>query len=245
MKKLFLPIVLLFVWTQSAQATECQPYIGETLVFNVGWEFVNAGTATMTTTRMGKNGYRLHTLAKTNAFFDLFKKVRDTIVSEGVCLNGQMQSTKFDLNQHENRYKANKSTTFRWQENKVDYTQNNLTTTYDVPAGHLNVFDAFTKVRTLDLKPGVEIHIPVFDARKTYDVIIHVSDKTEHIRAPSGELVECLIVEPKLKTAGVFSSQGKIKIWMTNDQQHVPLKMTAKIKIGRIVARLVGYTPAS
>lgn len=245
MKKIFVPFVLALLWLPGAHATECQPYIGETLTFSIGWEFVNAGTATMTTTRQGDNGYRLHTLAKTNAFFDMFKKVRDTIVSEGVCNNGQMQSTRFDLNQHENRYKANKSTTFRWQQNKVDFTQNDQTTTYDVSAGHLNVFDAFTKVRTLDLKPGMEIQIPVFDARKTYEVIVHVSDKKEHIRAPSGELVECLIVEPKLKTAGVFSSKGQIKIWMTNDQQHVPLKMTAKIKIGRIIARLIGYTPAS
>lgn len=245
MKKIFLPFVLALFWLPAAHAAECQPYVGETLVFDVGWEFVNAGTATMTTTRQGENGYRLHTLAKTNAFFDIFKKVRDTIISEGVCVNGQMQSTKFDLNQYENRYKANKSTAFRWQENKVDFTQNDKTDTYDVPAGHLNVFDAFTKVRTLDLKPGMEIHIPVFDARKTYEVIVHVSEKTERLRAPSGKLVECLIVEPILKTAGVFSSQGKIKIWMTNDRQHVPLKLTAKIKIGRIVGRLVGYTPAS
>lgn len=244
MKKIFLFPLLLFLALPSAQAATCQPYIGEQLVFSVGWEFVNAGTATMTTSAQGKDGYRIHTLAKTNNFFDMFKKVRDTIVSEGICIDGQMQSTRFDLDQHENRYKANKSTLFRWQENKVDFTQNKQTDTYDVAAGHLNVFDAFTKVRTLDLKPGTEIRIPVFDSRKTYEVIVHVSDKKELIRAPSGELVECLIVEPKLETEGVFSSKGQIKIWMSNDSRRIPLKMTAKIAIGRIVARLTGYTPA-
>jgi hypothetical protein len=65
------------------------------------------------------------------------------------------------------------------------------------------------------------------------------------LKMPSGKRVECLIIEPELKTAGVFSSKGKIKIWMTNDSRHIPLKMSAKIKIGRIIARLTGYSGGS
>jgi hypothetical protein len=245
MKKYFLALLLLMAATPVYAASSCLPYIGETLHFSVGWEFVNAGTATLTYSSMGENGYRAHTLAKTNKFLDIFKKVRDTIVSEGVCLDGKIQSTRFDLNQHENRYKSNKKTEFLWKENRVKYTHNNNTTFYDVPAGHLNVMDAFTRVRMLDLKPGAEIHVPVFDQKKTYHVVVNVSKKKAVLKMPSGEKVECLIIEPKLKTAGVFSSKGKIKIWMTNDSRHIPLKMTAKIKIGRIMARLTGYVPAS
>ncbi len=245
MKKYFLLLLLLVAATPVHAASSCIPYIGETLHFSVGWEFVNAGSATLTYSSMGENGYRAHTFAKTNKFLDMFKKVRDTIISEGVCLDGKMQSTRFDLNQYENRYKANKETEFLWKENRVKYTHNNHTTFYDVPAGHLNVMDAFTHVRTLDLKPGAVIHVPVFDQKKTYHVVVNVSKNTTMLKMPSGERVECLIIEPELKTAGVFSSKGKIKIWMTNDSRHIPLKMTAKIKIGRIIARLTGYVPAS
>jgi len=245
MKKYILTLLLLMIATPAHAAPSCIPYMGETLHFSVGWEFVNAGSATLSYSPISENGYRVHTLAKTNKFFDMFKKVRDTIVSEGLCLNDKMQSTRFDLDQHENRYNSNKKTEFLWKENKVKYTQNNHTDTYDVPAGHLNVIDAFTYVRTLDLKPGDKIHVPVFDQRKTYDIVIYVSKKKQVLKMPSGEKVECLIVEPKLKTAGVFSSKGTIKVWMTNDSRHVPLKMTAKIKIGRIIARLTGYTPGS
>ena len=245
MKKYFLALLLLMAATPVYAASSCLPYIGETLHFSVGWEFVNAGSATLTYSSMGENGYRVHTFAKTNKFLDIFKKVRDTIVSEGVCLDGKIQSTRFDLNQHENRYKSNKKTEFLWKENRVKYTHNNNTTFYDVPAGHLNVMDAFTHIRMLDLKPGAVIHVPVFDQKKTYHVVVNVSKKKAVLKMPSGEKVECLIIEPKLKTAGVFSSKGKIKIWMTNDSRHIPLKMTAKIKIGRIMARLTGYVPAS
>ncbi|MES0371302.1 MAG: DUF3108 domain-containing protein, partial [Mariprofundaceae bacterium] len=59
--------------------------------FSVGWEFVNAGTATMRFSNKGENGYRVDTDARTNKFFDIFKKVRDSIVSEGICVNGKLQ----------------------------------------------------------------------------------------------------------------------------------------------------------
>lgn len=208
--------------------------------FSVGWEFVNAGTATMHFSNKGEAGYRIDTDARTNKFFDVFKKVRDTIVSEGLCINGKLQSTLFDLNQHERKYRAKKRTDYLWKENKVNYTHNDKTDSYDVPAGHLNVLDAFFLTRTLPVKENEVLKIPVFDARKLYEIEVRLLKK-ENLKAPWGEMVECLVIEPRLKTAGIFSSAGTMKVWLTNDARRIPLKMTAKIKIGRIIARLTHY----
>ncbi|MDQ7010519.1 MAG: DUF3108 domain-containing protein [Mariprofundaceae bacterium] len=218
----------------------CNPYIGEQLVFSVGWEFINAGTATMNIRARPDGGYQLHTFARSNRFFDLFKKVRDTIISEGICRHGRMQSTVFDIEQHEHKYHADKKTRFLWQKNQEAYTQHNNTEIYDVPAGHLNVLDAFLSVRNMKLVKGKVIKIPVFDSRKTYEIHVYVLGR-EKLRAPWGGFVDCLVVEPKLLTGGIFSSKGKIKLWLTDDARHIPLKMTAKIKFGRIIARLKQY----
>ncbi|MDX8390505.1 MAG: DUF3108 domain-containing protein [Mariprofundaceae bacterium] len=222
---------------------DCLPYIGEQLTFSIGWEFVYAGTSTVSYEKLASGGYAIRSFARTNKFFDMFKKVRDVILSEGICHKGNMQSTRFELNQHENRYKANKLTVFDWQNNRALYTQNDSTDIYDVPVGHLNVLDAFSKVRQLDLQLGSELHIPVFDSRKVYDVVVKVHKKTEMLRAPWGGFVKCVLIEPILKTAGIFSSKGRIKIWMTHDDRHIPIKLTAKIKIGRIIGRLIDYQP--
>ena len=219
---------------------DCNPYIGEQLVFTVGWEFINAGTATMNIRAKPDGGYQLHTFAKSNRFFDLFKKVRDTIISEGVCRNGKMQSTVFDIEQHEHKYHANKKVRFLWRKNQVAYTQHNHTEIFDVPAGHLNVLDAFLSVRSMKLVKGKVIKIPVFDSRKIYEIRVYVLGR-EKLHAPWGGFVDCLVVEPKLLTGGIFSSKGKIKLWLTDDARHIPLKMTAKIKFGRIIARLKQY----
>lgn len=230
-------LVALPLFVASAQA--CIPFAGEEMHFTVGWEFVPAGMAHMRVTREGAR-YRIVTHARTNKFFDLFKKVRDTIVSEGVCVGSLMQSEWFDLEQQEVRYRSHKTAKFYWREGKVEYIQNGKSDFYEVPAGHLDVLDAFFKVRTLPLRVGDRIHLPVFDQRKRYSVVVHVLGK-DRLKAPWGEWVDCLVIQPRLETAGIFSSKGEIKIWLTDDARHIPLKMTAKIKIGHIVARLKTY----
>jgi len=218
------------------------PYHGESMKFAVGWEFVNAGTATMHFSNTGESSYRIDTDARTNKFFDMFKKVRDSIISEGVYVNGKPQSTLFTLEQNERGYHASKRTEFLWKKNKVNYTHNKKTDSYDVPAGHLNVMDAFFLTRTLPVVEGKVIKIPVFDSRKRYEIEVTLI-KREKMQAPWGDLVDCLVIEPKLKSEGIFSSVGTMKIWVTDDTRRVPLKMTAKIKIGRIIARLTDYQP--
>ncbi|MDQ6974138.1 MAG: DUF3108 domain-containing protein [Mariprofundaceae bacterium] len=234
-------LVLLSASVSAQAAPPCFKFIGEKFTFSVDWEFINAGSATMMVGESTTGGHSIRVHARTNHFLDLFKKVRDTITSEGVCLGKQVQSTLFQLDQRERTYIAHKKTIFDWQHHRVLYTEHAKTSVYPVPQGHLNVMDAFFKVRSMDLSLGQAIHIPIFDSRKIYDVVIHIGNKTKKIRAPWGERVECISIEPQLKTEGIFSSPGKMKIWVTRDSHHIPLKLVAKIKIGRIIGRLTQY----
>jgi len=220
----------------------CMPYIGEHLAFNIGWEFINAGSTTLDITSIGKHGWQVKTFASTNKFLDAFRKVRDYITAEGVCVDGEMQSTLFDADLHERKYKAKKRTDYLWMENKVTHTQNEITEHFDVPAGHLSVIDAFLAVRGLTLIPGQTINIPVFDSRKQYEIEVNILPRKETLRAPWGERVSCILVRPKLKTAGIFTNKGEMLLWMTDDERHIPLKMKAKIKFGSIFAHLTSYS---
>ncbi len=236
-------IILLFSFgvVAEAKSPDCFPFTGEHMKFSVGWEFVNAGSAEIHITQKGNNGYRVHNFARTNGFLDIFKKVRDTIVSEGLCLNQQMQSTLFTADQLERKYTAKKETKYLYKENKVEYTKNGKTTMYnDVPAGYLNILDAFYLTRLHPPTAGHPITIPVFDSAEKYDVVVKLLKK-EKLRAPWGEKVDCLVIEPILQTEGVFSSVGTLKIWLTDDDKRIPLKITAKIKIGRIVIKMTQY----
>ncbi len=225
-------------------ANLCMPYIGEHLSFDIGWEFINAGSTTLDINST-ESGWQVQTFARTNSFLDAFRKVRDHITAEGLCVNNKMQSTLFDADLHERKYKAQKRTEYLWQENKVTHTQNQITEYFDVPAGHLSVIDAFLAVRGLTLKPGQTVNIPVFDSRKQYEIEVNVLPKKETLKAPWGKRVSCILVKPKLKTAGIFASKGEMLLWMTDDEHHIPIKMKAKIKYGSIYAKLTAYSKDS
>jgi len=220
-------------------AAECQPYIGETMKYAVSWEFVDAGSATMKVSKTD-SGYRIDTLAKSEGVFGFFKKVRDEIVSEGICRDSKMQSTLFRVKQLEHKYKAKKTTVFDWENDKVHYTQHDKTDDYDVPAGHLNVLDAFFLLRSMPLETGKVLRIPIFDARKLYEIEVHVLGK-ESIMLKSGRRKDCIVIEPKLKSEAIFSSIGTMKVWLSDDEARIPVKMTAKIRFGSIIARLSKY----
>ena len=229
----------------AAQAAEtkppCMPYVGEVLNFDVDWEFINAGSATMQITAKDE-GWQVKTFARTNKVLDVFKKVRDYITAEGICVDGKMQSTIFDANLHERKYTAKKNASFLWQENKVRFVQNGVTEFFDVPAGHLSVIDAFLAVRKLKLKAGQTVKVPIFDSRKRYEIVVNVLPEKKRLKAPWGEEVDCIIVQPKLKTEGIFASKGEMTLWMTDDERHIPIKMSAKIKFGHINTHLTGYS---
>jgi len=238
---LLLPLMMGFSSASFAKAPSCFPFVGERLKFDVGWEFVNAGSADVHITDEGENGYKVFNFARTNGFFDMFKKVRDTLVSEGVCLGDKMQSTLFTTDQLERSYAAKKHVEYLWKENKVKYTKNDETTMFDVPGGHLNVLDAFYLTRINPPEKDKPLHIPIFDSEEKYDVTVTFI-KRQKIRAPWGKTVDAIVVKPQLKTEGVFTSVGVIHIWLTDDERRIPLKITAKIKIGSIVVRLTEYT---
>ena len=240
------PLVLsVFLWLAAAgvasadEVMPCMPFAGERMLFNVGWEFINAGVADMRI-EADAAGYRVISRGKSNKLLDLFHKVRDTIISAGVCRNGKLQSERFDVEQHEGHYQSSKQVRFLWQENAATHTQNGKTDRYAVPAGHLDAIDAFFRVRKAHLEPGMKLRIPIFDSRKKYDVLVEVKKRAK-LRAPWGKAINCLLIIPRLKTRGIFSSKGKVKIWLTDDARHIPLKVTARVKIGRIVAKLSQY----
>ena len=233
-----------FAAQAAAPVPPCMPYVGEVLYFDVDWEFINAGSATMQITAKD-GGWQTKTFARTNKVLDVFRKVRDHITAEGICVDGKMQSTLFDTDLHERKYRAKKNASFLWQENKVRFIQNGVTELFDVPAGHLSVIDAFLAVRKLKLKAGQTINVPVFDSRKRYEIVVNVLPQKKRLKAPWGEEVDCIIVQPKLKTEGIFASKGEMTLWMTDDEHHIPIKMSAKIKFGHINTHLTGYSRAT
>ena len=53
---------------------------------------------------------------------------------------------------------------------------------------------------------------------------------------------DCVIVEPLIKEGGLFKSEGRVLLWLTNDERKIPVKVSTRVVIGSIDAELREYS---
>ncbi len=102
-----------------------------------------------------------------------------------------------------------------------------------------DILSAFYYVRTLEFAPGDTIPLPYHDNGGNYPILV-VVHRREEVEVPAGKF-NCLVVEPILKTPGLFQRKGRMWIWLTDDRKKMPVKMVSKIPIGSVQALLVEY----
>jgi len=54
-----------------------------------------------------------------------------------------------------------------------------------------------------------------------------------------------LVVEPLVKEGGLFKSEGRIVIWLTDDDLKMPIRVNTKVVIGSIDVELREYSGLS
>ena len=69
-------------------------------------------------------------------------------------------------------------------------------------------------------------------------------EEIETVSGAWGE-VETARVLVIMQFQGLFMNQGKIRVWFTNDDRRIPVRMKAKVIIGSIVADLVSGLSAA
>lgn len=211
--------------------------VGEHLVFDVAYGIINAGKATMsipdTQTVSGRPCYHILTTAASNKFFSTFHKVRDR-AETFIDIDG-IFPWRFEKHIREGRYKADRSATFDQRNNLAIYRND---TTIVVPYVQ-GVLSSFYYIRTVPLEVGAAFDIDNFGDGKLYPLRILVH-KRERVKVPAGTF-DCIVVEPVLRSEGIFKSTGKITIWLTDDERRIPVLMKTKVLIGSIDAKLKSY----
>jgi len=51
-----------------------------------------------------------------------------------------------------------------------------------------------------------------------------------------------VVVEPLVKEGGLFKSEGRIVIWLTDDERKIPVRVNTKVLIGSIDVELKEYS---
>ena len=57
---------------------------------------------------------------------------------------------------------------------------------------------------------------------------------------PAGTF-EAIVIQPIIKTSGIFSENGRAEIWLSDDDRHIMLQMKSKLSFGSLNLYLTSY----
>jgi hypothetical protein len=77
----------------------------------------------------------------------------------------------------------------------------------------------------------------VYAGRKVWQISARMLG-VERIESNGGK-VETILVQPVIFHDGKIADKGDLRLWMTNDSRHVPVRIYAKIKFGTLVGELL------
>jgi LysM repeat protein len=214
--------------------------VGEKLVFAVKYFNVTAGFGTLEVAAMEKYNnrdiYRIRATAITAPFFETFYRVHDTLESYMDVMG--MFSWKYSKKLEEGGYRNNTYMDF-YPEQK--YAQKKDGTKCDTPSFVQDVLSEFYYFRAVFDTANKETYIDVAsDECKSYQIMVNIVGY-EKVTVDAGEF-DCVIVQPHLKFEGIFKQAGDVLIWLTNDENRMPVLVKSKIAIGTIDAVLQSAT---
>jgi hypothetical protein len=218
--------------------------IPERLVYDVSWTGLKAATAVQ---EMSVKGGELHIVSTTRsaAWLNAFFSVEDR--AEAVLVRGnetdRYGTPKFYREKiNEGKFHTLKEAQFDLARLKVE-TRDFLKHTEKSDPISAKTFDSLSCiyfVRTMDLVPGKSLFIDIYDCKRLWNTEVQVL-RREEISTPLGRF-KTIVVRPMLKSEGFFARSGDVTVWLTDDSLRIPVKMTTKVKIGKITAMLVGGT---
>ena len=109
---------------------------------------------------------------------------------------------------------------------------------FPVPECVHDILSAFYYVRSLPLAVGKSFELPLNDGGRTISIRLEVQ-ALEEVETEIGNF-EAFRVEPDVFSGQLFSQKGRMFVWFSNDEQHIPVQLRAQISVGTIVATLAG-----
>jgi Protein of unknown function (DUF3108) len=214
--------------------------ISFTVYYAVAGIYVNAGTATFTSTLENINNravYHITGEGKTNSSYDWIYKVRDRY--ESYIDTATMQSLKFIRNVNEGGYKKYQNITF----NKTANTAVTTDGVFKVPACVQDVVSSMYYARNIDfsqLKPDDRIPFSMFLDNQVYNMYIRYLGK-ETIKTRYGKF-NALKIKPLLLKGSIFDGGENMTVWITDDDNHIPVRVESPLVVGNVKIDMMSYT---
>ena len=97
-------------------------------------------------------------------------------------------------------------------------------------------------VRTIPLVVGRTYDFNRYFRPDRNPVRIRVLRK-ERVKVPAGTF-DAIVIQPVIKTKGIFSENGHAEIWLSDDDRHIMLQLKSKLSFGSLNLYLKSYFPS-
>lgn len=220
--------------------------VGEWFKFRIHYGIVNAGYATLEVKEDVKNNKKVfHAIGRgyTTGMTKLFFKIDDDYESffDKETGNPYQYIRKID----EGGYIKNQEGFFNQTSDKIlvkDYKNKNEKT-FPVPNNVQDILSTFYYLRnhpTIDkLKIGESISIDMFFDEETTKFKLKYIGK-EDLETKFG-VIPTMIFRPYVQAGRVFKEQESLTVWISDDDNKMPLRIKASLAVGSIKADLDGF----
>ncbi len=222
------------------------PWSNESLQYGIYYSFVKAGTAYIKTRGLtsvnGKMAYLIQTTAFSASVIDAIFKVRDVNYS-WLDVN-TLHSLGYSQSVREGNYIRDEWLAFDpanhryYGEVKKKKEPRTIAGKLDIEV--LDMLSSMYYVRKEPLTVGKDVVFDIVNREKQYPLVVKVLGK-ETVKTDAGKF-NCWVVEPQFRGEGIFIAKGKsLKVWLTDDEYRMPVKMEAEVFIGSVYAELLAY----
>jgi len=216
---------------------------GESITFKVFYNvlglYVDAGTAVFTAGIEQMNSkpvYHLVGTGNSNSSYDFIFKVRDRY--ESYIDTASLKPYKFIRNIDEGGYKKYENITFNHTAGTAISTQGVV----KIPPCVQDVISTMYYARNIDFnkyKPEDKIPFSMFIDNEVYDLYIRYLGK-EVIKTRYGKF-NAHKFKPLLIKGTIFEGGEKMTVWVSDDGNHIPLRIESPISVGSVKVDMMGY----
>ncbi len=214
--------------------------IDYTIYYSVIGMYINSGSASFTTTLEkinNRTSYHVIGDGSSNSKYDWIFKVRDRY--ESYIDTATLQPLKFVRNVNEGGYKTYENVTFSNQTGTAITAKG----VFKIPSCVQDVLSSIYYARNINFnsyKPDDKIPFTMFLDNQVYNLYIKYLGK-EEIKTRYGKF-RAIKFKPLLVKGTMFQGGEKMTVWVTDDANHIPIRIESPIVVGSVKVDMMKYT---
>ena len=217
-----------------------------TVYYNWGILWVNAGIVSFMVDEisyMGRKVYHFDSYGRTHRKYDWIFKVRDRFQSYADIET--FRPLWYEMDTYEGGFVARDIYNYVPEKNLVIATTENSdrpkqTDTIEIEPCSFDVVTAVYVARNIDFSAyeiNDSIPFSILIGNRLYDLAPRFIG-IETVKTREGEIYECIVFSVRLVEGFIFKPGDEMLVWVTNDDNRVPVMVEAQIRVGSVKAIL-------